>query len=71
MAAGRKTADPRIRPGSRSSILVSVLAPAQQTAAVGKAVPDFELPALIHGDGRRKLSEFFGSPVLFEFWGTR
>jgi len=51
--------------------LFGSLASAQTAAAIGEVVPDFSLPALINGDGRQKMSEFYGSPVLFEFWGTR
>ena len=40
-------------------------------AAVGEPVPDFEFPAFWNGDGRQKLSEFYGQPILVEFWGTR
>ncbi|GAB4152086.1 MAG: hypothetical protein Fur0037_20870 [Planctomycetota bacterium] len=41
-----------------------------QSAAVGDLVPDFTFPRFLNGDGRQKLSEFFGQPVLIEYWGT-
>jgi len=40
-------------------------------ARVGEPVPDFRFPDFIQGDGRQSLKEFYGSPVLVEFWGTR
>lgn len=35
-----------------------------QGAGTGQAVPDLTFPEFIHGDGRQKLSEFEGQPVL-------
>lgn len=50
----------------------SLVAQPPQKADVGQQVPDFDLPAiLLNGDGRTKLSEFRGSPVVLDFWGTR
>ena len=41
-------------------------------ADVGQQVADFEFPTFLqNGDGRTKLSEFRGSVVLVDFWGTR
>ncbi|MCA8953381.1 MAG: hypothetical protein KDE27_27965 [Planctomycetes bacterium] len=43
---------------------------AQQRAAVGEAVPDTTFPEFLNGDGRQKLSEFYGQPVVIDQWGT-
>lgn len=43
---------------------------AQRSAAVGDQVPEFTFPKLLNGDGRQSLSEFFGQPVMIDFWGT-
>jgi hypothetical protein len=43
---------------------------APKAAKIGEVVPDFEFPMVWNGDGRRKLSEFRGQPVMIEFWGT-
>lgn len=37
-------------------------------AELGEKVADCSFPELVGGDGRRKLSEFFGQPVLVEIW---
>jgi hypothetical protein len=51
---------------------LGLLAQPPAKADVGQQVPDFELPAiLLNGDGRTRLSEFRGSPVVLDFWGTR
>lgn len=40
-------------------------------AGIGDKVADFDFPTmLLNGDGRSKLSEFRGSPVILDFWGT-
>lgn len=44
---------------------------AQQRAAVGQKVPDLTFPEFLNGDGRQKLSDFFGYPVVIDQWGTR
>lgn len=44
---------------------------AQDRAAVGQKVPDVTFPTFLNGDGRQKLSEFFGQPVMIDLWGTR
>lgn len=44
---------------------------AQQRANVGEKVPDVTFPTFVNGDGRQKLSDFFGQPVVIEMWGTR
>lgn len=44
---------------------------AQQAAGLGDQVPDFAFPKLLNGDGRQNLAEFFGQPVVIDFWGTR
>ena len=43
---------------------------AQERASVGQKVPDTTFPAFLNGDGRQKLSEFFGQPVMIDIWGT-
>lgn len=59
------------------SVLVPVLAvlsamvPSRgEKAAAGQPVPDFELKGVLGGDGRRKLSEFRGQPVLIVWYST-
>lgn len=42
-----------------------------QDIQVGAKVPDHDFQGFHEGDGRTKLSEFIGSPVLVEWWGTR
>ncbi|MFT4840726.1 MAG: hypothetical protein ACI8UD_003427 [Planctomycetota bacterium] len=44
---------------------------AQQRASVGEPVPDVTFPEFLNGDGRQKLSEFFGQPIVIDRWGTR
>jgi hypothetical protein len=51
------------------ALLVAPLA-AQQVARVGEVVPQFSFPKFLNGDGRQSLGEFFGQPVVIEFWGT-
>ena len=51
-------------------LLLSTMAVAQARAKVGEVVPEFELAPFQNGDGRQKISEFFGSPVLIEYWGN-
>ena len=46
------------------------LAAQQKSAKVGDKVPDFTFPQFLNGDGRQKLSDFFGQPVIIEFWGV-
>lgn len=59
---------------SRTTFFVSLTALclplAAQGAAVGDLVPDFAFPKLLNGDGRQNIAEFFGSPVMLEYWGT-
>ena len=43
---------------------------AQAPAAVGQQVPEFSFPTFHFGDGRQKLSDFFGQPIMIEFWGV-
>jgi len=42
---------------------------AQGGASVGDQVPEFSFPRLINGDGRQSLSDFYGHPVVVEYWG--
>lgn len=46
-------------------------ATAQQYAGVGQKVPDTTFPSFLNGDGRQKLSDFYGHPVVIDQWGTR
>lgn len=43
---------------------------ARKVAQVGDQVPEFSFGAMLNGDGRSKLSEFRGQPILLDFWGT-
>jgi hypothetical protein len=43
---------------------------AQERAQVGQKVPDATFPTFLNGDGRQKLSEFYGQPVMIDQWGT-
>jgi hypothetical protein len=63
-----------------SPIIPAVLIPAllatqplsaQDRAAVGELVPEVSFPQFLNGDGRQKLSEFYGQPVILDRWGTR
>ena len=42
---------------------------AQERVAVGQKMPEVEFPAFLNGDGRQKLSEFAGQPVMIDRWG--
>lgn len=53
-----------------TSLLMLPLA-AQERARIGEQVPDFSFPEFLNGDGRQRLSDFFGQPVVIDFWGTR
>jgi hypothetical protein len=52
--------------------LLAVLsfAPAGERAAAGQPIPDFELRTVLGGDGRKKISEFRGQPVLIVWYST-
>lgn len=39
-------------------------------AQVGEIVAEFAFPPMLNGDGRTRLSEFRGQPILIDFWGT-
>ena len=49
-------------------LALAVVAPAQGPA-VGDKVADVMLPALRNGDGRQRLAEFYGRPVVLDQWG--
>jgi hypothetical protein len=52
-------------------VAVSALSPARgDKVAAGQPVPDFELRTVLGGDGRTKLSEFRGQPVLIVWYST-
>lgn len=44
---------------------------AQTRATIGEQVPEVSFPQFLNGDGRQKLSEFYGQPVILDRWGTR
>ena len=50
-------------------LLVAPLA-AQKVAQVGESLPEFAFPKFLNGDGRQGITEFFGQPVMIDFWGT-
>jgi len=52
-------------------VLAATSLAAQERAAVGQQVPDFSFPQFLNGDGRQKLSEFYGQPIIIDKWGTR
>lgn len=52
------------------ALLCALPATAQKRASVGQQVPDVTFPQFLNGDGRQKLSEFFGQPVMIDLWGT-
>lgn len=54
-----------------SALLLAMPIAAQQAANLGEQVPEFTFPQFLNGDGRQSLSEFFGQPVMIDFWGTR
>ncbi len=43
---------------------------APKVAEVGEVVAEFSFGAMLNGDGRTKISEFRGQPILLDFWGT-
>jgi hypothetical protein len=43
---------------------------AQTPTTSGKQVNDFSFPSFFYGDGRQKLSDFFGQPIMIEEWGV-
>ena len=51
------------------AILLALPLAAQQRAAVGQSVPDVTFPNFLNGDGRQKLSDFYGQPVMIDLWG--
>jgi hypothetical protein len=50
--------------------LLSALPLAAQAPTTGKQVSEFSFPDFHFGDGRQKLSEFFGQPIMIEEWGV-
>jgi len=51
------------------ALLLALPLAAQKRAAVGDQVPEFTFANFLNGDGRQGLGEFFGSPVMIDFWG--
>jgi hypothetical protein len=49
--------------------MLALPAMAQERAKVGDKMPDATFEFL-NGDGRTKLSEFFGQPIVLDNWGT-
>ncbi len=49
-------------------LALAVVAPAQGPA-VGDKVADVTFPTLRNGDGRQRLAEFYGQPVVLDQWG--
>lgn len=43
---------------------------AAQQATVGAKAADCTFPSFLNGDGRQKLSDFYGQPVVIDQWGT-
>ena len=72
---------PRLRSSSLHAGLGAALLLAGSAAAQGQTapraaeklgdlVPEFTFPEFWNGDGRQSLSDFRGSPILIDFWGT-
>ncbi len=62
--------DPMKRRLLLATLLLALPATAQQRASVGQQVPEFSFGPFLNGDGRQNLSEFFGTPVMIDFWGV-
>lgn len=39
--------------------------------SVGEKIADATFPDFVNGDGRQKLSDFYGQPIVIDLWGTR
>jgi hypothetical protein len=50
--------------------LFGALPLAAQAPATAAKQADFSFPNFLYGDGRQKLSDFFGQPVMVEEWGV-
>lgn len=53
-----------------AALLLALPIAAQKRAAVGEQVPEFSFGQFLNGDGRSSLSDFYGSPVMIDFWGV-
>lgn len=53
-----------------AALLLALPTLAQKRAAVGDQVPEFSFGQLLNGDGRQNLSDFYGQPVVIDFWGV-
>lgn len=52
-------------------LLLALPALAQSSPAkVGDKVPEFSFARFLNGDGRQKLSDFYGQPIAIDFWGV-
>ncbi|MCB9879052.1 MAG: hypothetical protein H6835_15765 [Planctomycetes bacterium] len=57
-------------PAVLAAQLATVPLAAQQRANVGDKVPEVQFASLLNSDGRLKLSDFRGSVVMIDLWGT-
>ncbi|MEZ6035957.1 MAG: hypothetical protein R3F29_00660 [Planctomycetota bacterium] len=57
-------------PALLAAQLAAVPLAAQQRADVGDQMPEVAFPDFINSDGRQKLSDFYGSVVIIDRWGT-
>ena len=53
-----------------AAALLALPVAAQKVANVGEKVPEFTFPQFQNGDGRQSLADFYGQPVVIDFWGT-
>ncbi len=51
------------------ALLLTLPVAAQKRASVGDQVPEFAFTNFLNTDGRQSLGDFFGSPVMIDFWG--
>jgi len=64
---------PSVPPMRTSLLLTTLLGLAAPVVAqsVGEKIADATFPAFLNGDGRQKLSDFYGQPIVIDLWGTR
>jgi hypothetical protein len=58
----------------RTSLLLTTLlglAVPAVAQSVGEKIADATFPEFLNGDGRQKLSDFYGQPIVIDLWGTR
>ncbi len=51
------------------ALLALVAAVPAQGPAIGDKVADVTFPTLRNGDGRQRLAEFYGQPIVLDQWG--